>query len=377
MPPTEAPTAAGPAAGGDEIRTLGRRLRHVTAPPSWQIVRPTADGRWGSQLRRRRIFERLAELAGAESVPAYGYVGLQRPGRWIHGGHRPWFAASEQVPERWIDVLVRRARPAAVAIYDDRVAQSRALRMEVDPEEGAALTRRMHRNHDAFVVSVVPTTSFAELTGLRLERVVAGGNGTDIGRIQPGPWPSRPAVGFASGASPGRGIETLVEAVRLARERVADCRLLLWLVTTSPASEAYLAELRDRLAPDAWVELRGADYDELGRQLAEATVLAIPHPPGDYFDVALPVKLFDSLAAGRPVVITPRLETAKVVDEAGAGAIAGDDPRDLADALVTILEDEALARRLGAAARHAAVARYDWPVVGEAIARAVLSRVGA
>jgi len=359
----------------DDVRTVARRVRHLTRPPSWQIVRPVGDGRWGSERRRRRVFERLAQLAGAESVPAYGFVGLQRPGRWVHGAHRPWFAASEQVPERWLDVLEKRARPAAVAIYDDRVAQSRALRMDIDPQEGRALTRRLHRNHDAFVVSVVPTLSFAELTGLDPARVIAGGNGTDIERIRPGRWPTRPAVGFVSGASPGRGIETLVDAVRLVRETYHECRLLLWLVTTSPASDAYLDDLRSELAADPWVEIRTAGYDELGRQLAGATVLAIPHPPGDYFDVALPVKLFDSLAAGRPLVITPRIETARVVREIGAGAIAGDDPRDLAAALVSILADETLARRLGAAARLAAESRYDWPIVGDAIARAVLSRV--
>lgn len=378
MPTEEARSAAAPDRGaGDDIRTMGRRIRHLVGPPAWQVVRPGPEARWGSHLRRRRIFERLIDLAGAESVPGYGYVGLQRPGRWIRRSYRPWFAASEQVPERWIEVLVRRARPAAVAIYDDRVAQSRALQLELDPDEGRALTRRLHRNHDAFEVSVVPTLSFAELIGLDPTRVVAGGNGTDVERIRVGPWPTRPAVGFASGASPGRGIEVLVEAVRLVREREPECRLLLWLVPTSPASEAYLAEVRTWLAAEPWVEISTADYDDLGRRLADATVLVIPHPPGRYFDTALPVKLFDSLAAGRPLVVTPRSETAGVVEAAGAGIVGGDDARDLAQALVRLLDDEAMARRLGAAARSAAESRYDWPIVGEAIARSVLARTGS
>jgi glycosyltransferase involved in cell wall biosynthesis len=339
------------------------------------VVRPLADGRWGSELRRKRIFERLAEMTGAESVPGYGYIGLQRPGRWFRSAYRPWFAASDQVPERWIDVLERRARPAAVAIYDDRVAQSRALRMELDPAESEALGRRLRRNHEAFHVTVVPTMSFAELTGLDRGRTVAGGNGTDVDRIRPGPWPARPAVGFASGASPGRGIETLIEAVRLVRESIPDCGLLFWLVTTSPSSEAYLAELQAQTSREPWIEIRGAAYDDLGQQLAEATVLAIPHPPGEYFDVALPVKLFDSLAAGRPLVVTPRTETVAVVRETGAGVIGGDDPRELAAAIQAILADEPLARRLGAAARDAAEARFDWRIVGESIGRAVIERV--
>lgn len=376
MRPAETGTTAstGQLRGGAE--TIGGRLRHVVRPPAWQVVRPPPGGRWGSQLRRRRIFERLGQLTAAESVAGYGLVGVSRPARWLHRERRPWFAASEQVPERWLEVLAGRARPAAVAIYDDRVAQSRALGLTLDDPDAQALDRRLRRNHDAFAVSVVPTRSFASLAGLDPDRIVAGGNGTDVDRIRPGAWPSRPAVGFPTGASPGRGIETLVEAVRLVRERVPGCRLLLWLVATSAASESYLGELRAGLSGEAWVEIRSAGYDDLGRQLAEATVLAIPHPPGDYFDVALPVKLFDSLAAGRPLVVTPRDETARVVREAGAGIVASDDPRDLADALVAVIADADLARRLGEAARAAAETRYDWTVVGDAIARAVLERVG-
>ncbi len=367
---------ASPTAAAD-IRTLGRRLRHVTRPPAWQVVRPSGEGRWGSELRRRRIFEGLVDLVGAESVPTYGWVGVQRPGRWIHPSHRPWFAASEQVPERWIDVLEQRAKPAAVAIYDDRAAQSRALRMDLDADEAAALERRMHRNHRAFAVSVVPTASFAALAGLDPDRIIVGGNGTDVRRIVPGPWPTdRPAVGFASGASPGRGIETLIDAVRLARDEVPEVRLLLWLVATSPASERYVEDLRAAHADDPWVDIRTAAYDDLGLQLAEATVLTIPHPPGDYLDAALPVKLFDSLAAGRPLVVTPRKETATIVREVDAGIVAGDEPPDLAAALVRLIRDETAARTHGTAARRAAEERFDWSIVGRAIATAVLERVG-
>lgn len=364
------------AASQTDVRTVGRRFRHLAKPPAWQVVRLPEKGRWGGEQRRKRVFEGLAAAVGAESVPGYGYVGLQRPGRWLHGARRPWFASPDQVPERWLDALEDRARPAAVAIYDDRVAQSRALRMDLDSDESAALSRRLHRNHDAFVVSVVPTRSFADLTGLDSDRIIAGGNGTDVERIRPGPWPDRPAVGFASGASPGRGIEMLIEAVRAARESVPGCRLLLWLVTTSPASEAYLEDLRGLVRDDPWVEIGSADYGDLGSQMAEATVLAIPHPMGDYFDVALPVKLFDSLAAGRPIVVTPRVETVAIVRDTGSGVVGGDDPRDLAAPIVALLEDEALARRLGGAAREAAETRYDWHIVGDAIARAVLDRVG-
>lgn len=326
-------------------------------------------------MRRQRIFERLAELTDAEVVDRYGAIGITVPARWLRSATSlPKLAVADVVPEAWLAAVSQRTAPAAVAIYDDRAEQSKALGISVSREDEAALRRRTLANHEAFPWSVVPTASFASFVGLDLERVIVGGNGTDVRRIVPGPWPDRPAVGFISGAAPGRGIEFLIDTVRLVRESHPTCRLLLWLAATSEQSAAYLAALRARTQGESWVEFREATYDELGRQLAEATVLAIPHPPSPYMDVALPVKLFDSLAAGRPLVVTPRTETASVVRHANAGFVAEDTPQSMADAIVELVSDEALARRLGAAARKAAEACYDWTQVGERIAGAILAR---
>jgi glycosyltransferase involved in cell wall biosynthesis len=106
-------------------------------------------------------------------------------------------------------------------------------------------------------------------------------------------------------------------------------------------------------------------------------VLAVPHPPGAYMDAALPVKLFDSMAAGRPLVVTPRREMAALVERHGAGLVAaGDRAEDLAAALARVLEDPELGRRLGAAARAAAEEEYDWRVIGRRVAEEVLRRAG-
>jgi glycosyltransferase involved in cell wall biosynthesis len=103
-------------------------------------------------------------------------------------------------------------------------------------------------------------------------------------------------------------------------------------------------------------------------------VLSVPHPPGAYMDVALPVKLLDSMAAGRPLLVTPRLETVAIVERHGSGVVAGDSAHDLAEAIVRLVRDEALCRRLGAAGRHAAETVYDWRVMGDRLADELLRR---
>jgi glycosyltransferase involved in cell wall biosynthesis len=335
---------------------------------------------WGGEIRRARIFERLAERTAARVVDDWpAFQRTLRGRRWqrlLPGARpRPGLAASEAAPLKWAGRIEALAEPVAVAIYDDAEAQSRALGLGISPER-AAESREVRRANEAlFRWHVVPTASFADLIGLDPGRVIVGGNGTVTSHVRPGPWPQVPAIGYVSGAAPGRGIDLLIEATRQVRSTIPDTKLLLWLMATSTADEAFIANLRAATSGDDWIEIGTAPYADLGATLARATVLTIPQPASDYADVALPVKLFDSMAAGRPLVVTPRRETAAIVERGGAGLVAADDdPASIADACARLLGDEALAREMGAAGRALAEREFDWPVVGDRIADEILRR---
>ncbi|MGZ3587173.1 MAG: glycosyltransferase [Candidatus Limnocylindrales bacterium] len=365
--------------------------RSAAAGARWIVIREGRHRRWGGELRRRHIFGRLAERTAATIIEDGWYPGLLRravlgrpgglPGpladRLPRRGPKPRFAASEKLRDRLLDAAVALTDPVAVAIYDDVTAQTKALGLPVDPAWLAELAHRQRRNVATFRWLVAPTRSFAELAGLEPARLVVGGNGTDTSLVTPGPWPDEPALGIVSAAAPGRGLELLVRATRLAREQFPELRLRMWLVAMSEETEGYLAELRASVAGEPWVEIGTAPYEGLGAALATATALCIAHPANEYMDVALPVKLFDSLAAGRPLIVTPRRETAAIVERFGVGLVAGGDAaEDFAGAIVTLLKDPARARALGTRAREVAEREFDWRVVGERIAQEVLRREG-
>jgi glycosyltransferase involved in cell wall biosynthesis len=345
-------------------------------------MRASRDRGWGGDIRRAHIFERLAERRAARVVDDWPTFQRAIRGRrwqaWLPGRRpRPHLAASETAPPKWVERIVALSDPVAVAIYDDAVAQAAALGLALGTERAADLTLRRRINEEAFRWHVVPTASFAELVGLDPARIIVGGNGTVASHVRPGPWPEVPTIGFISGAAPGRGIELLIEAARQVRAEVPGTRLLLWLIATGADGEAYLDRLRAATAGDDWVEIGTAPYERLGPSLARATVLVIPHPANEYMDVALPVKLLDSLAAGRPLVVTPRRETAAIVERGGVGLVtADDDPSSIAAACARFLGDPALARRTGEAARQLAEREYDWPIVGDRIADEILRREG-
>ena len=356
----------------------------------WIVIREGRRGRWGGELRRRHVFAALAAATSATIVEkewtprllreaARGPILGRLPGPFIYRlpqpARKPKLAASEKLRDRLLDAALAVTDPAAVAIYDDPVAQSRALGFDLDPAWLAELAAQQQRNIDAFRWHVVPTARLAALIGLDPSRVIVGGQGTDTSRIDVGPWPAVPAVGVVSGAAPGRGLELLVAAARIARERVPELRLLMWLVPTNDAGEAYLAGLRESVAREPWVTIETAAHEELGTALATATALCVPHPPNEYMDSILPVKVFDSLAAGRPLVVTPRDETRRLVERHGVGVVAGGDGvEDLAAAIADLVTDDDRSRALGAAARRAAETVFDWRIVGERIASEVLRR---
>lgn len=337
--------------------------------------------RWGGDIRRARILERLAARTQATVGPlqpsraAYDAAvradGLRLP--WTRRP-RPRLASAHLLTSSLLGSIRRRTRPAVLDLHDDPIAQRTAFGLAADDQ----LVAQWQANLDAFPRLVVPSASFIDLAGLDPARTIVIPNGTDTAHVRPGPWPTRPTIGMVSGAAPGRGIETLIDAARLVRLEVPDTTLLLWLVAASEATRAYLDALASGINREDWIELATVPYDGLSAALARATVLAIPHPPNPYMDVALPVKLFDSMAAGRPVVATPRVETAALLAATGAGVVAaGDAPDDLAAAITGLLGDPVRAAELGRAGRRAAEREFDWTVLGDRLADAVLADPGA
>lgn len=378
------PTDIRAVADADMTARAAALLEAGTRHP-WLVMQEGSRRRWGGDLRRSQIFRRLAERTAAASVNGwsltplreqYGLLRLVLPRPWPRR-ERPRLASAEQMRPDILRMARRVVDPAAVAIYDDPIVQAEALGLALERHALRYFAERRAANVAGFRWHVVPTASFAELVGLDPTRVIVAGNGTNTDYIVPSAWPEDPAIGMVSGAAPGRGIEMLIEAAGRLRSELPGLRLLLWLVPTGGESGAYLDLLRKRHARERWIEVGGVDYGDLSSALRQASCLVIPHPPGQYLDVALPVKLFDSMAAGRPLVVTPRTETRLLVERHEAGVVSrGDSPDEFAEALREVLLDERHARRLGAAARLAAERNYDWRVVGDRLATVILEREG-
>ncbi len=204
------------------------------------------------------------------------------------------------------------------------------------PAAGAAhaLARRCYRS--ARLIAA-PTVGIVESLGARPQargKVVQVPPAVDLSRFAALPplAPRRSGaplrVLYAGTLGLAQGLGTLVEAAALAGPAVVE----VLLVGDGPA----VAPLRREVAARglAHVRLLGPVAPERVPSLyGEAHAGVVPLRDLPIFNGALPTKLFEVLAAGRPAVVAARGESAELVRSSGAGlAVAPEDPRALAEA---------------------------------------------
>lgn len=162
------------------------------------------------------------------------------------------------------------------------------------------------------------------------------GDGVDAVLIPPGsPAPldqprrddANSLLFVGNGRAEAQGAARLIAAIGLARGRGTDVTLT---VVSRPGEEP--------IGPHPpWLRVMNGEGSEIHRLLPNVLATAIPRPRGAYNDLAVPVKLYDYLSYGRPLVVTDCVEQAAVVREWDAGLVTGDSAQELAAAIERIV----------------------------------------
>ncbi len=194
--------------------------------------------------------------------------------------------------------------------------------------------------------------------GAPTERVHVIGSGIDTARFDPSPVPMTPEVLFVGRFVEKKGLDVLADAWPAVVAAVPDARLRI-------LGYGPLEALARGLDPDLMVE---PDPQQVREAIRRARVVVSPSRTAtdDVAETLLMVNL-EAQASGRPVVTTdhggiPEYvvdgETALVVPEGDAAA--------LADALIRVLSDDALAAALGRGG-PSVVARFDVRLVAQRV----------
>lgn len=297
--------------------------------------------------------------------------------------HRDW--PFDMIYERyslWSTAGVRAGRrldvPVVVEVNAPLVAEQAEFRALSLVSEARTIEVEVFSHADALAVVSDELVPYAIARGAAPGRVHVIRNAVDTARFtphaQPARWPGLPdgafVVGFSGSLKAWHGLDTLLPAFRALCSQQPNAHLLV--VGEGPRKawvEGYAtgAGLSDAVTLTGWVP-----HHELPALIARMDVATAPYPgvAGHYFS---PLKLYEYLAVGRPIVASRIGQTAQVLDGTGAALlVTPGDSAALADALLRVARAPDLAARL---AQNAAVEgrRHDWADN----ARAVVALVAA
>lgn len=178
----------------------------------------------------------------------------------------------------------------------------------------------------------------------------------------------RPLVVCVSRLVPRKGQDVLIRSMRAVQRRVPEAGLL---IVGSGPYEPKLRSLAER-APTRSVFFVGEVAErDLPRYYAVGDVFAMPCRTrmGGLEVEGWGNVFIEAAACGRPVVVGDSGGSREALVHGETGLLVdGSDVDGVADALVTLLEDPAYARRLGKNGRARVEQEHTWPLVAERLA---------
>jgi glycosyltransferase involved in cell wall biosynthesis len=166
-------------------------------------------------------------------------------------------------------------------------------------------------------------------------------------------------VGFVGTLKPWHGLTQLVEAFAALRAEAPECRLRV--VGDGPGREQIENALSEHGASDAADLVGAVDPTAVPGELQQMDVTVAPYSAeGFYFS---PLKVYEAMAAGVPVVASRVGQVARVIDDGVTGLLCEpDDAASMARQLKVLHGDAKLRDRMGAAARDEIFAHHTWPL---------------
>lgn len=235
----------------------------------------------------------------------------------------------------------------------------------------AGLTRRIEKGIYEAARKILPVS--AEIKdqiveyGIEPDKIVVTPNAVDLELFHPAePQPNgRFTVGAVNSMRGYHGMETLLRAAKIARERIPNFKLLLI------GGGQRLEEVKGFAASldlGDTVEFTGIiDHQKVPKRLAECAVCAAPYE-GEVNQYNCPMKLYEYMAMKIPIVASRWGDIPNIVTDGETGLLhAAADPQSLAEAIFKIHDDPEGARRRAEAA-YALAEKHTW----RATARRVL-----
>jgi len=230
---------------------------------------------------------------------------------------------------------------------------------------GKWILRRWFRKLDGKIAVSKPAMDFARENFPGYYNIIP--NGVDVEHFSPDVAPieefndGKLNILFVSRLEKRKGLNYLLQAFRRVKEEIPDCRLIV----VGPGTrlrrryERYVA--RSGLKDVVFVGL--VSYDDLPRYYQTADVFCAPAIGSESFGIIL----LEAMAMGKPIVASNIEGYASVISHGADGLLVPPADKDkLAQALISLLNDEALRQEMGAKGRIKAL-EHSWEHIAQRV----------
>jgi glycosyltransferase involved in cell wall biosynthesis len=260
-----------------------------------------------------------------------------------------------------------RGIPGVLEVNAPLIEEQERHRILIDRTSALKVAERVFAAASTIVVVSSEVGEYIKHLSGTADRVCVIPNGVNTERFRPGlkplvPKPARSfVVGFIGTFKPWHGLPLLAEAFVELHRRDSSVRLLVG--GDGPEREAFERTLSECGALDSTTFAGAIAASRVPNLLASMDVAVAPYPAEENFYFS-PLKVFEYMAAGLPIVASAIGQIADVLTDGVTGILCPPgDSAALAAALLTLRESPELRERLGRAARQQAVARHTWASV--------------
>jgi glycosyltransferase involved in cell wall biosynthesis len=260
-------------------------------------------------------------------------------------------------------------RPLLVELNTPLAVEQSTYRATGLGELAAKAERWTLSRADAVLAVSAALRDHAVSLGAKPERVHVIPNGVDGALFRPGtPDPDirtslglgdGPVLGFVGGLRPWHGVEVLPALLDRLAQRYQNLRLLI--VGDGPLREALERDLRERGLSGSAVFTGSLPHGEVADLIRCFDVALAPYPRFEHDFYFSPLKLFEYMACGVPVVAAGLGQISEVVRDGETGLLyPPGEQTALTLACDRLLADPDLRRRLGEAAAKEIHGSYTW-----------------
>ena len=254
-------------------------------------------------------------------------------------------------------------RPERDADQSERYRLTRAMEAHVAASADAVVTLGQAMRDDLVARGVPPERTLVVGNAVDVERFAPSGNGWGVRRGL-GIGDAEVVLGYVSSLVAYEGVENLLEATRLLRDRGHPVRAL---VVGDGAARADLEARAKELGLADLARFTGrVPRDEVVEFYEAIDVFVVPRRDTRVTRMVTPLKPIEAMAMERPVLVSDLPALTEIIDEGVTGAsFRADDPVSLADVAEPLVDDRERRRTIGRAARQWVCEERTWDRAGE------------